>query len=282
MFSQMNLSSSQNEVIDEETTPNKQAEEQLITPESKMWNKDEESSLFKKMRQQRDKIEGDRSPLLEHPSNQFQDVTPDNKKTPEEESTLLKKLKQQRDKIDTIDSTDGPNQIDLKINMFKQAASENVEDALALKLKQQLKKIDDNIEVEEVKTKHETKSLVEDALEEKLKKQQLKIDGFYEAVDESMYHHKAESLVEDALAEKLKKRRSKIDEGVEEIDESLNQKSSITSWEKGGTLDRKLRKQRQKMKEAEMTDQQASDGVKGTEMTDQQASDGLKGTEAEM
>jgi len=272
MFSQMSLSTSHSGEIGEEsvTTPDKQPEERLITPESKLLNKDEENSLFKKMRQQREKLEGERSPMLEYPSHQFQDVTPDNKKpsSPEEESTLLKKLKQQREKIDTLESADGPNEMDLRINTFKQAATVTVEDALALKLKQQLKKIDDNIEVEEVKaTKHESKSLVEDALGEKLKKQQMKIDGLYEAVVESTSsHHEAESLLEDALAEKLKKRRSKIDEGVEEIDATLGenggQKSSITSWEKGGTLDRKLRKQRQKMKEAETaTDQTSSDNA---------------------
>merc|ERR1719186_932105 len=135
----------------------------------------------------------------------------------------------------------------------------------SMKLNKQLKKIDDNIQVEDVKAKSESKSLVEDALGEKLKKQQLKIDGFYEAVVENTSHHEAESLVEDALAEKLKKRRSKIDEGGEEIDATLRendgQKSSLASWEKGGTLDRKLRKQRQKIKAAEMTD-----------MTDEKAS----------
>jgi len=266
MFSQMNLNSSQNEGIDDEnmTTPDKQTEDQLFTPESKHPNQDEENSLFKKMRQQREKLEGDRSPMLEYPSHQFQDVTPENKKStePEEESTLLKKLKQQRDKIDTLDSADGPNQIDMRINTFKHSPSVSLEDALTQKLNKQLKKIDDNIQVEEVKAKSESKSLVEDALGEKLKKQQLKIDGFYEAVVENTSHHEAESLVEDALAEKLKKRRSKIDEGGEEIDATLRendgQKSSLASWEKGGTLDRKLRKQRQKIKAAEMTDEKAS------------------------
>jgi len=231
MFSQMNLNSSQNEGIDDEnmTTPDKQTEDQLFTPESKHPNQDEENSLFKKMRQQREKLEGDRSPMLEYPSHQFQDVTPENKKStePEEESTLLKKLKQQRDKIDTLDSADGPNQIDMRINTFKHSPSVSLEDALTQKLNRQLKKIDDNIEVEEVKAKSESKS-----------------------------------LVEDALGEKLKKRRSKIDEGGEEIDASLRenggQKSSLASWEKGGTLDRKLRKQRQKIKASEMTDEKDS------------------------
>jgi len=287
MFSQMNISPNQQlhkMAIDQSSSLNKKVKDRqatlednqdifaspspgttplegqfhFVTPETKHFNNDEETSLVKKMKHQREKIETD-SYLLEFSSQPIQYVTPENKKpsTPEEESTLLKKLKQQREKLDTVDSADGPNDIDLRINTFKQAATVAVEDALAQKLKLQLKKIDDNLTVEDVTTRHEAKSLVEDALGEKLKKQQQKIDGIYEVVAEAVSHHEAESLVEDALAEKLKKRRDKMEEGVENIDASFNasnnQKSSITSWEtreRGGTLDRKLRKQRKKMAEA--------------------------------
>jgi len=236
----------------------------FVTPETKHFNKDEETSLLKKIKHQREKIETD-SYILECSSKPTQYVTPENKKpsTDEEESTLLKKLKQQREKLDDVDSADGPTDIDLRINTFKQAATVAVEDALAQKLKQQLKKIDDNFTVEDVTTRHEAKSLVEDALGEKLKKQQQKIDGLYEVVTEAVSHREAESLVEDALAEKLKKRREKMEEGMENIDASLDtsnyQKSSLTSWEKGGTLDRKLRKQRKKMAEAGIAQPEASE-----------------------
>merc|ERR1719319_841271 len=250
----------------------------FVTPETKHFNNDEETSLVKKMKYQREKIETD-SYLLEFSSQSIQYVTPENKKpsTPEEESTLLKKLKQQREKLDTVDSADGPNDIDLRINKFKQAATVAVEDALAQKLKLQLKKIDDNFRGKDVTTRHEAKSLVEDALGEKLKKQQQKIDGLYEVVAETVSHHEAESLVEDALAEKLKKRREKMEEGMENIDASLDtsnyQKSSLTSWEKGGTLDRKLRKQRKKMAEAGIAQPEASENGEQLKLQDMDGND---------
>jgi len=169
-------------------------------------------------------------------------VTPDNRKstTNDEESTLVKKLKHAREKADATVEEDG---IDLKINTFKLVGKDTVEDALAKKFEKQLKKIDDNVKVDEVTTNHSAESLVEDALNDMLKRQQQKITDNVR-VEEIKSKHLSKTLVGDALGEKLKKQQDKLSGNVKV--EEIKSKHEPTTWVED-TLSEKLKKQQEKI-----------------------------------